>query len=60
MLTAAVGAYFAVFDGGVLFGAVFAIGDGGNGVDLKSAAAKKVGAIGVPIPTIDQLIVDDG
>mgnify|MGYP007055712800 CR=1 FL=1 len=58
--TAAIGAYFAVFDGGVLFGAVFAIGDGGNGFDLESAAAKKVGAIGVPIPTIDQLIVDDG
>ena len=60
VFTAAIGAYFAVFDGGVLFGAVFAIGDGGNGFNLKSAAAKKVGAIGVPIPTIDQLIVDDG
>ncbi len=60
MLAAAIGADFAEFDGGVLFGAVFAIGDGGNGFYLKSTAAKKVGAIGVPVPTIDQLIVDDG
>ena len=60
VLTAAIGADFAEFDGGVLFGAVFAIGDGGNGFYLKSAATKKVGAVGVPVPTIDQLIVDDG
>lgn len=60
MLTATVGANFAVLDGGILFFAILAVGDGRNGLHFYFATFEKVVAVGVPIPAIDELVVDDG
>ncbi len=60
MLTATVGASFAVLNGGILFFTILAIGDGRNGFHFYFATFEKVGAVGVPIPAIDELVVDDG
>lgn len=60
MLTATVGANFAVLNGGILFFAILAVGDGRNGFHFHFATFEKVGAVGVPIPAINELVVDDG
>lgn len=57
MFAAAIGADFAVFDGGILFVAVLAIGDCFDGLDFKSATAQKIRAVCIPVPTINELIV---
>lgn len=53
----AIGANLAVFDGGILFVAVLAIGDCFDGLDFKSATAQKIRAVCIPVPTINELIV---
>ena len=53
----AIGADLAVFDGGILFVAVLAIGDGLYRLDFKSATAQKIRAVCIPVPTINELIV---
>ena len=60
VFTAAVGADFAVFDGGILFFTILAIGNGRNGFHFHFTTFEKVGAVGVPIPAIYELVVDDG
>lgn len=57
VLAPAIGADLAVFDGGILFVTVLAIGDGLYRLDFKSATAQKVGAVCIPVPTINELIV---
>ena len=57
MFAAAIGADLAVFDGGILFVAVLAIGDCFDGLDFKSATAQKIRAVCIPVPTINELIV---
>lgn len=60
MFAPTIGANLAVFDGGILFFAVLAIGDGLYRLDFKSATTQKVGAVCVPVPTIYELIVHNG
>lgn len=60
VLAPAIGADLAVFDGGILFVAVLAIGDGLYRLDFKSATAQKIRAVCIPVPTIYELIVHNG
>lgn len=57
VLAPAIGADLAVLDGGILFVAVLAIGDCLYRLDFKSATTQKVGAVCIPVPTINELIV---
>ncbi len=54
------GTNLAVLNGGILFFAILAVGNGRNGLHFHFTTFEKVGAVGVPVPAIDELVVDDG